>query len=138
MMNNADTPRQGDTDGRGNLSARALRDFTAWFLRVCVDQIEFMSGLFEFNSLSDRLRSLVEENEELPHESAPLLRAILREGEVERGEAPRILMLPERTGRRIVQQLVARGLLASETPKGKLYLQFPQDYLEKLFPKLYG
>ena len=138
MMNNADTPRQGDTDGRGNLSTRALRDFTAWFLRVCADQIEFMSGLFAFDSLSDRMRSLVEQSEELPNDSVPLLRAILHEGEVERGEVPQILMRPERTARRIVQQLVDHGLLASETPKGKLHLQFPQDYLEKLFPKLYA
>ncbi len=137
MMNNADIPRQGDMDGRGNLSERALREFTAWFLSVCVDQIEFMSGLFAFDSLSDRMRSLVEQNEELPNASVPLLRAILREGEIERGEVHRILMMPERTARRVVQQLVDRGLLSSETPKGKLYLQFPQDYLEKLFPKLY-
>ncbi len=138
MMNNADTPRQGDTDGRGNLSMRALREFTAWFFRVCVDQIEFMNGLFKFKSLSDRLRSLVEQSEELPKASVPLLQAVLREGEIERGEAHRLLKQPERTARRVVQQLVERGLLASETPKGKLYLQFPQDYLEKLFPKLYG
>lgn len=138
MMNHADMQRQNDTDGRGNLSTRALREFTAWFFRVCVDQIEFMSGLFEFKSLSDRLRSLVEQNEELPKASAPLLQTVLREGEVERGDVPRILMMPERTARRSVQQLVNCGLLASETSKGKLYLQFPQSYLEKLFPKLYS
>jgi Fic family protein len=138
MMNNTDTPRQGDFDGRGNLSARALRDFTAWFFRVCVDQLDFMSGQFEFKSLSDRLRSLVEQNDELPTASVPLLQTVLREGEVERGEVDRIMMVSERTGRRIVQQLVDRGLLASDTPKGKLHLEFPADCLEKLFPRLYS
>jgi hypothetical protein len=34
MMDHADMPRQGDPDGRGNLSRRALAEFTAWFLRV--------------------------------------------------------------------------------------------------------
>ena len=31
-MDRADTPRQGDPDGRGNLSRSALVDFTLWFL----------------------------------------------------------------------------------------------------------
>ncbi len=139
MMNNADTPRQSDLDGRGNLSTRALREFTAWFFRVCVDQFEFMSGQLEFRSLSDRLRLLVEQSEgELPTRSVPLLQTVLREGEVERGDVNQVMMVSERTGRRIVQQLIDRGLLASETPKGKLHLEFPQDCLEKLFPRLYG
>ena len=47
MMDYADTPRQGDLDGRGNLSQRALNDFVLWFLRVCQDQVTFMSGLFD-------------------------------------------------------------------------------------------
>jgi Fic family protein len=35
MMDYADTPRMNDLDGRGNLSLRALKEFTLWFLR-CV------------------------------------------------------------------------------------------------------
>jgi hypothetical protein len=34
MMDYADTPRQGDPDGRENLFQRALADFILWFLRV--------------------------------------------------------------------------------------------------------
>ncbi|MFO1033172.1 MAG: hypothetical protein U1E15_03475 [Hyphomicrobiales bacterium] len=33
MMDHADMPRQGDLDGRGNLSLRALVAFSEWFLR---------------------------------------------------------------------------------------------------------
>jgi Fic family protein len=47
MMDHADTPRQGDLDGRGNLSQKALQEFVLWFLRVCLDQVNFMSGEFE-------------------------------------------------------------------------------------------
>ena len=43
-MDRADTPRQGDLDGRGNLSRRALVDFTLWFLKVCIDQVTFMKS----------------------------------------------------------------------------------------------
>lgn len=137
MMDHADMPRQGDLDGRGNLSTRALREFTTWFFQVCLDQIDLMSGLFEFRSLSDRIRSLVEGSEDLPNASLPLLQTVLREGEIDRGDVHKILNSPERSSRRTVQLLIDRGLLASATPRGKLYLEFPQIYVEKLFPRLY-
>src|SRR5580692_10923796 len=41
MMDHADMPRQGDLDGRGNLSQRALGEFVFWFLRVALDQVQF-------------------------------------------------------------------------------------------------
>ncbi len=50
MMDHADMPRQGDLDGRGNLSLRALTEFTEWFLKACLDQIAFMAGLFEIDN----------------------------------------------------------------------------------------
>ena len=52
MMDYADRPRQGDLDGRGNLSRQALSDFTAWFLKVCLDQVTFMGGLFALDTWS--------------------------------------------------------------------------------------
>ena len=52
MMDHTDMPRQGDLDGRGNLSQRALSDFILWFLRVCLDQVTFMSDLFEIDTLA--------------------------------------------------------------------------------------
>lgn len=137
MMHYADMPRQNDLDGRGNLSARALRGFTSWFFKVCIDQIEYMTDQFEFKSLSDRLRQMVESSKEFPARSVPLLQTVFREGEVERGKVAEIMMVPERTARRAVQQLIDRGLLMSDTPRGKLHLEFPQDCLEQLFPRLY-
>src|SRR5262249_27554840 len=42
MMDAAETPREGDYDGRGNLSLRRPREFARWFLRVALDQVRFM------------------------------------------------------------------------------------------------
>jgi Fic family protein len=56
MMDHADTPRQGDLDGRGNLSERAHRDFILWFFNVALDQVQFMASLFELDTLSRRLK----------------------------------------------------------------------------------
>ena len=137
MMDYADTPRQGDLDGRGNLSQRALNDFVLWFLRVCHDQVTFMSGLFDLDGLAVRLRRLVDRNQTLKPETSRLLEEALIRGEFERGEAARITGLPERTARRVLADAVTSGLLGSETPKGKLSLRFPADTMDTLFPRLF-
>ncbi|WP_261405436.1 hypothetical protein [Chenggangzhangella methanolivorans] len=133
----ADTPRQGDLDGRGNLSQRALIEFTVWFLRVCLDQVVFMSGLFDLNALARRLRLYVERSQNLKPEAARMLEEALLRGEFDRGEAPRITGLPERSARRVLNDVVGEGLLASDTPKGPVSLRFPARALESLFPRLY-
>jgi Fic family protein len=137
MMDYADTPRQGDLDGRGNLSQQALQEFVLWFLRVCLDQVTFMSGLFELDRLSLRLRTYVQKNSSLKPESVGLLEEALIRGEFERGEIERITGLPERSARRVLNDVIALGMLASDTPKGKVSLRFPVHALEDLFPRLY-
>lgn len=137
MMDLADTPRQGDLDGRGNLSERALVDFIAWFLRVALDQVTFMSGLFDLENLAGRLREFVGRRQQFRPEAAALLEQTLIRGEIERGEASRITGLPVRTAQRVLNDLVAAGLLASATPKGAVSLRFPADTLDKLLPRLY-
>lgn len=138
MMSHADMPRQGDRDGRGNLSERALMEFVLWFLKVCLDQVSFMNGLFELDTLARRLRSYVERSDHLKPETSRLLEEALMRGSLERGDAARIAVLPERTARRVLNDIVAAGLLASETPKGPVSLRFPVGALEILFPRLYS
>jgi Fic family protein len=138
FLNHADTPRQGDLDGRGNLSQRALVDFILWFLRVCLDQVTFMSGLFEINTLSRRFSTYVERSEHLKPEALPLLEEALIRGEFDRGQASRITRLPERTARRVLNDILAEGLLASDTPKGPVSLRFPVKTQDILFPRLFS
>ncbi|MBM3268718.1 MAG: Fic family protein [Candidatus Sericytochromatia bacterium] len=137
MLDLADSPRQGDLGGRGNLSERALVDFTEWFLRIALDQVRFMAGLLDLQGMARRLRTLVAQLEAIKPEAAAILEQVLVLGEVERGEAPRITRLPERTTRRILVALTDLGLLASETPKGPISLRFPSSVLDVLFPRLF-
>lgn len=137
MMDHADNPRQSDLDGRGNLSLRALTEFTEWFLKVCLDQVTFMSSLFDLDNLGRRLLAYVGRSEKLKPEAARLLQEALIRGRFERGEAPRITGLPERTARRVLNDVTTEGLLASDTPKGPVSLRFPVDALDALFPRLY-
>jgi Fic family protein len=137
MMDHADMPRQGDLDGRGNLSQRALSEFVEWFLKVALDQVRFMSDLFEIDTLAKRLRTFVERSETLKPEAARLLEEALIRGEFERGDVARITGLPERTARRILGDVIEAGILASDTPKGSVSLRFPVDALDVLFPRLF-
>jgi Fic family protein len=137
MMDLADTPRQGDLDGRGNLSESALIDFVTWFLRVALNQVTFMSGLFDLENLANRLRTFVAHHDRFKPEAAALLEQTLVRGEIERGEASRITGLPVRTAQRLLNELVGEGLLTSTTPKGPVSLRFPTETLETIFPRLY-
>jgi Fic family protein len=137
MMDLADTPRQGDLDGRGNLSLQALNEFVLWFLQVCLDQVKFMDSLFERDSLGPRLGSFVERSKTLKPEAARLLEEALIRGQFERGDIVRITGLPDRSARRVLSEVIAAGLLGSETPKGPVSLRFPTDALDILFPRLF-
>jgi Fic family protein len=136
MMDHADMSRQGDLDGRGNLSHRALTEFVLWFLRVCLDQVNFMSGSFELGTLAKRLGVYVTRRELKPEATRLLEEALIR-GQFERGEISRITGLPDRSARRILKEITQAGLLASATPKGPVSLRFPVDALEILFPRLF-
>jgi Fic family protein len=136
MMDHADMPRQGDLDGRGNLSLRALGDFVLWFLKVCLDQVTFMSELFALDTLIERLRVYIARLEMRPGASRLLEEALIR-GQFDRGEISRITGQSDRTARRALADVIATGLLASDTPKGPVSLRFPVDALEILFPRLF-
>jgi Fic family protein len=136
MMDHADMPRQGDLDGRGNLSLRALGDFVLWFLKVCLDQVTFMSELFALDTLIERLRAYVVRREMRPEANRLLEEALIR-GQFDRGDVSRITGQADRTARRVLSDVIATGLLASDTPKGPVSLRFPVDALEILFPRLF-
>jgi Fic family protein len=137
QMDRADMPRQGSRDGRGNLSEKALIDFSSWFLQVCGDQIRFMTTLFQFDALQGRLRSYVERSEKLKPETANLLEIALLRGELMRGDVALFTNLPERSGRRLLAEALQDGILTSDTPKGPVRLNFPAHTHEILFPRLF-
>lgn len=137
MMDHADMPRQDDRDGRGNLSERALIDFVSWFLVVCLDQVRFMSSLFELPRLKDRVNLYVARDGHLRPEAGRLLEEALFRGQFDRGDVSRITGLPERSARRVLTDTLAEGLLGSDSPRGPVSLRFPQKSLEVLFPRLF-
>lgn len=142
MMDLADQPRQGDLDGRGNLSQRALVTFTIWFLDICLDQMTFMGQMFDLDRLIGRLHLYVQQSANRPGvplrpEAAHILDEVFWRGEMVRGEAGRVSGLGERLARDVLGTLVKDGILGSDTPKAPVSLRFPVHVVEVLFPYLY-
>ncbi|HMV85166.1 MAG TPA: Fic family protein [Blastocatellia bacterium] len=146
----ADSPRQGDLDGRGNLSDRMLTDFCRFFLEVCLDQTTYMNGLLALNGLLDRLeRYVVLRNSGLVVDVqgktaaalhprvAALLKVVATTGEISRGEAFRVIEMSERTGRNILKTLLDEGMLLTRSDKGPVRLGFPAHVAGYWFPQLY-
>lgn len=136
MMRLADRPRQGDRDGRGNLSLKALETFTTWFLEVCLDQVRFMEQLLDFDNMGERLARYAGLRE-FRAGSADLLRVVMLRGRVERGDVAAFIGTAPRTARAVIKELTDDGILGSLTPRSALELRFPSQTHEALFPLLF-
>jgi Fic family protein len=146
----ADFPREGDLDGRGNLSDRTLADFCRFFLETCLDQANFMDELLALNTFLDRLEKyvffrnggiIVDEKGERLSPLNPniitLLKDVAIKGEISRGDAFRIIGMSERTGRNILKELLNEGLLVSSAEREPIRLGFPAAAAGYWFPNLY-
>ena len=140
LLANCDLPRRNDLDGRGSLSEEALGAFTAFFLRVCIDQVSFMETLMQPDRLRTRILLWAEEEArlgELPPKAGLILEAILYRGELPRGEADTWLGTGERQARRIVSALLDKGVLVSESTRAPLRLAFPATLAARWMPGLF-
>lgn len=143
MLDNADSARQGDLDGRGNLSEKMLREWCLYFLQLCEDQVDFMTSMLDLSTLKDRLRAyllvrgLTENIPEYREEALLPLHTTAAVGAVSRGEFIRMTGLEERTGRKVISRFLKDGLLKSDSHRSDLRIDFPLGSLSILFPNLY-
>lgn len=136
----ADSPRQGNFDGRGALSDKQLQEFCEFFLRVSIDQVEFMESLLQPGELLRRMKLYCDDEEaagRLPKRSMALLREAYLVGQFERGRAPEVTGYQERRAREILAHLLKVRLLVSTGPKAPVRLGFPLNVVERWFPALY-
>jgi Fic family protein len=140
LLAQADGPREGDRDGRGNLTQRGLIEFCKFFLDQSVDQIRFMSGLLEPATLLTRIEIHVEEEiraKRLLRGSFAVLREAVIAGEIERSKIPVLTGYEERGARNVTAALVDRGMLTASSHRAPLRLAFPAEVAERWFPNLY-
>jgi len=137
LLDAADAPRKGDLDGRGSLSESALADFCEFALIAAIDQVKFMSDMFRADDIERRISHLLSVSGDVKSIGSRLYARAFKDGGIERGDAPGILGIPERTARDILKTMLDKGYLVSDSPKGRVKAGFPPSLLEYAFPRLY-
>ncbi len=140
LLQDADSLRRGDLDGRGNLSLNALQAFSTFFVDTCIDQVKFMSEMFDLDNLSKRIEyffGVLSTTTNIKKESHLLVMEALRKGEFARGEASRITGFGERMSRDVLGELLKLGFLASDSVKGPVKIAFPTAATGYYFPNLF-
>lgn len=137
----ADAPRQGDLDGRGNLTQRGLLQWVDYFLRVCEDQVAYMSAMLALDSMKTKIKTAVQIESaqgQLRQEAALPIYHLFAAGPATRGEFIQMTGLGERTGRTVLSAALKCGLVAAETSRAPVRFAFPLASLPVLLPALYG
>jgi len=140
---NADMPRMGDLDGRGQRSERMLVAWIEHFLDVCLDQVQFMTRMLNLNDMQDRMGALLAHEEKVVRRGLrmealrPLHYLFATQGELPRGEFASMTGLGERTATTLISKLIDAGFLVSDTPRGPVRLGIPMNSLRFLFPSLW-
>lgn len=149
----ADAPRENDLDGRGNLSDRTLTEFCRFFLKVCLDQANYMDGILALNGFLERLEKyvtlrnagLIRGAQEkvggaaatLHPRTAEVFKQAAIAGDLARRDVFEIIGMSERFGRNVLRQLLDEKLLISNSEKGRVRLGFPAHAAAYWFPDLY-
>lgn len=135
-----DLPRRNDLDGRGNLSEEELAKFTAFFIKICIDQVSFMESLVQPDELRNRILLWTKEEimaDRLPQKAEIVLETILYRGELPRADVPKLLGGTDRSARRVTSVLLEQGVLSSESTRANLKLAFPATLASRWMPGLF-
>lgn len=145
MLAVADSSRQGDYDGRGNLSDKALMEFCTYFFEIAEDQISFMKEMLFLDGLYTRIinyanmraGSALPGEKELRPEAKHVLTEVMMRGEIARGEVPRLIGFSDRTATYLIKQLLDEELVSSESHVAPLRFHIPAKVVGYYFPDLY-
>ncbi|QNH77509.1 Fic family protein [Pseudomonas protegens] len=121
----ADRPREGDHDGRGQLSQRHYFTLIEFMLDVCRDQIEYMTTSLNPARLREQVVHAFSTDPELrragirPTTAAAVL-ALLTQGAMPRAEFKVFTGLKDRLATEELSQLIKAGIVVSSTPRSRM------------------
>jgi Fic family protein len=137
----ADSPRRGDLDGRGNLAEEGLWQFCHYFLNVCLDQVNFMEKMLDFDDMRKRIRALLifksEMDKQIRREAELPLHYLFSSGPLTRAEFKQMTGLGDKVAQMLLSKLLKVGLVESDTPLGPVRFGLPLEALAFYFPDLY-
>ncbi len=138
----ADQQRQGDYDGRGNLSNRGLVAFCRFFLETALDQIEFMTSILNIEGMLRRIHAFVDlqvAQGRLRTEARWVLELVFLKGEIGRREVERVTGLSDKTAKNLADTLLSQELLTT-TPgdrRAPYRVAYPLPFSPVLFTGLF-
>lgn len=137
----ADHPRQGDLDGRGNLSEKMLWQWCQWFINIAQDQVSFMEKMLNLSQMRANIEALItfraSQDKAIRKEAIAPLYHLYLAGPTKRGDFLQMTGLGERTARSLLSRLQETGLVTSNSHRAPVQLAFPLDSLQFLLPNLY-
>ncbi|WP_248764408.1 MULTISPECIES: Fic family protein [unclassified Pseudomonas] len=143
FLANADKPRRGDLDGRGQLTQAGLFEFVGFMLETCLDQMRYTEQALNVAQMRARLETIFKWEPRilkagLKLESARALHILLTQGTISRADFKVFTGLNERTAIEQLKILVNLGIVESLSPKARdLYPGLPIWFAQLLFPDLH-
>jgi Fic family protein len=139
----ADQPRQGDLDGRGNLTEAGLMQFIEYLLHICLDQITFMQATLDMNRFAHRITEMLaaeatkSETKYLKGEAVIPLNYLASHPSLDRTTFRAMMGLSSRTADRVLADLFKLKIIRSKSAKGPIELALPLALFRYLFPRLW-
>lgn len=135
----ADQQRMNDYDGRGPLSEDNLFSFCKYFLKECLDQLNFMDESLDLNNFEKRYKKYLitlEADKTISKNAVKVLEELLYKGELPRGEVQNICGVKRRRATEIIKELLNSNLVTSSSAHGRLQFHLTRGLAITLFPKL--
>jgi Fic family protein len=139
----ADRPREGDLDGRGQMSQKHYFAFIEFMLDVCHDQVDYMTAALDRKRMQERLVRAFKNNERLLEmgirpESGPAVAALLLHGAMPRSDFKTFTGLTARPAIDELSRLIKAGIVVSPTPKSRtIEPGLPAWFAAEIFPDLH-
>lgn len=139
----ADSPREGDLDGRGQMSQKHYFAFIEFMLDVCHDQVDYMTAALDNGKVRERVIRAFNYNEKILQagvkpECAPPVIALLLQGSLPRNEFKTFTGLNPRIASAELRKLIDLGIVDSPTPKSRtLQPGLPAWFAQEIFPDLH-
>lgn len=142
LLQEADNHRQGDLDGRGNLSQRALVNWIDYTIDTWIDQVQFMTQQLDVHGFEERLKAALTYDQEAKTgvrlEALRPLHYLFASGkELARADFKTMTTLKDRLATELTSSLLKSGYLATDSPYGSVRFAVPRHALRFLFPKLW-
>lgn len=139
----ADQQRHGDLDGRGQLTHKGLCDFIEFMINVCLDQMTYIEEALDFDNLDERINHAIVLSNKLKSigvkpEYGPALKALFKEGKMDRAVFKRFLGVSDRLASSVLSKMIMVGVVVAESPKSRqVEVGLPLWYANYIFPELH-